>query len=80
MNELHDAVLIRDNFTCVLCGQTEGKIQTDHIKPFSLYPELRLDINNGQTLCQSCHAIKNSQDMRLIRKEASHLWKKCLTE
>lgn len=24
-------------------------------KDFALHPELRLDINNGRTLCKSCH-------------------------
>lgn len=50
-----DKVLKRDNYTCVLCGQWGGNLNTDHIKPFSLYPELRLDLNNGRTLCADCH-------------------------
>ena len=49
-------VFKRDNFKCVLCGDKKGgNIEADHIKDFALYPELRLDINNGRTLCKSCH-------------------------
>lgn len=39
---------------CVLCGSKE-RLEADHIRPRSLYPELKLDINNGRTLCRDCH-------------------------
>lgn len=44
-----------DDYTCVLCGVKGGDLQADHIKPFSLYPELRLQLSNGRTLCKPCH-------------------------
>lgn len=49
------AVFIRDNFTCIWCGKKDKTIQADHIKPFSLFPELRFAIDNGRTLCHDCH-------------------------
>ena len=56
------AVFERDSFTCVWCGDKGGKgrgksviLHADHIKPFSLFPELRLAIDNGRTLCYDCH-------------------------
>lgn len=49
------AVFERDDYTCVLCGKRGGELHPDHIKPFSLFPDLRLEISNGRTLCAPCH-------------------------
>lgn len=38
--------------TCAVCGGTE-KLQVHHKKPFHLHPELELDQNNLETLCES---------------------------
>ena len=53
------SVFIRDGRRCVLCKST-NKIEADHIKPFALFPELRLDVNNGRTLCHECHKNTDS--------------------
>ena len=47
-------VLERDDYQCTSCG-SEHYLEVDHIKPYSLFPELRYDINNGRVLCHSCH-------------------------
>lgn len=60
-------VFKRDDFTCQFCGEKEkvsGKLEADHIKPFYLYPELRLSVDNGRTLCKECH-----------KKTDTYLWK-----
>jgi len=51
-------VFKRDGWTCVLCDYRSHKpkdIHADHVKPFSLFPELRLNVDNGRTLCVDCH-------------------------
>ena len=55
-----NAVFERDNFTCIWCGQIGRKLHADHIKPFALFPELRFAIDNGRTLCITCHKKTNT--------------------
>ena len=51
-----EAVFKRDNYRCSWCGDNGGgNLNADHIKPFCDYPELRLAIDNGRTLCEDCH-------------------------
>lgn len=54
------AVFQRDNYTCQICKLRNGNGKTiylnaDHIKPFSLFPDLRFELSNGRTLCLECH-------------------------
>lgn len=49
------AVFSRDKYTCQYCGQEGGRLNAHHIKEWAKYPEFRLDLNNGLTLCIECH-------------------------
>lgn len=54
--EWRKAVFERDGYACVECGDASGgNLHADHIKQFAYYPELRLEVSNGRTLCVPCH-------------------------
>ena len=63
------SVFERDNYTCVHCGKRGTKLNADHIKPFSLFKELRFDINNGRTLCLECHYKTNTYGSKMLKYE-----------
>ena len=49
---------------CQCCGAKPPKVvlHVDHIKPRSRFPELELDINNLQVLCEDCNLGKSNKD------------------
>lgn len=54
------SVFERDGYRCQECGAksvngNRVRLEADHIKQFATHPEFRFDINNGRTLCESCH-------------------------
>ena len=71
------SVFERDGYTCIWCQRKGGLdyntkervvLNADHIKPFSLFPELRLAIDNGRTLCKDCHKTTDTYGWNLINK------------
>jgi hypothetical protein len=49
------SVFKRDNFICQKCELSGGYLIAHHINNFADFPELRLAIDNGVTLCKKCH-------------------------
>ncbi len=68
------SVFERDNYTCQKCDARSGNgkeiiINADHVKPFSKFPKLRLDTNNGRTLCIDCHKETDTYGFRVNLKK-----------
>jgi 5-methylcytosine-specific restriction endonuclease McrA len=72
----------RDNHTCIWCGKVGGRLNADHIKPFSkimeenniksleqaLLCEDLWNTDNGRTLCFECHKQTDNY-LRRYKKE-----------
>ena len=62
------SVFERDGYMCVIGKKEHGdRLQADHIKPFSLFPELRFELSNGRTLCIDCHKKTDTYGGRIIK-------------
>lgn len=53
-NDWSNKVRKRDSYKCQICG-IDRKTVAHHIFSYSDYPELRVDVGNGITLCRQCH-------------------------
>ena len=47
----------RDGYLCQMCKVDGKRLNAHHHKPWSLFPELRYELDNGITLCQCCHIL-----------------------
>lgn len=49
-------VFARDGYACQVCGKDRGgDLVAHHLDSWADFPESRFDINNGVTLCETCH-------------------------
>ena len=60
-NNWRKAVFVRDSFTCQICRCVGVYLEAHHIKSFAKFPDLRLEISNGVTLCKKCHMNVDKQ-------------------
>lgn len=66
-------VFERDGYTCDKCYQVGGKLEAHHLAPYHSHPELRVDVTNGVTLCQSCHHAFHNEYGRVNFTAADYL-------
>jgi hypothetical protein len=66
----------RDDYMCLTCGQYGKSLEVHHIRNFSEFSDIRLDTNNGITLCKQCHkkyhakyGVRNNNFLQLIEFE-----------
>ena len=64
--EWRTSVFKRDKYTCTDCETKGGILHAHHILDWANHPELRYDINNGSTLCTSCHSKQHPNIQKLI--------------
>lgn len=58
----------RDNYACKKCGETDRKqLEAHHVKHRNAFPEFQFDLDNGITLCLTCHAREHERDSRSHR-------------
>jgi 5-methylcytosine-specific restriction endonuclease McrA len=61
-------VMARDAMTCQICGSHDD-LHAHHIFSRRKFPLLRSNVDNGVTLCSSCHpkwhAMKNSEGKQI---------------
>lgn len=60
------AVFIRDNHCCQRCDSRRD-LRAHHIYPWADYPDLRWTVENGITLCATCHKMLHD----LLRQSAN---------
>ncbi len=56
--------LVKYGNRCACCGRTAASgatLHVDHIKPRSSYPQLQLDLDNLQVLCDLCNLGKSNK-------------------
>lgn len=58
----------RDNYTCQICGKNHCMIHAHHIIPKRDNKDLMLDIDNGITLCKSCHEKTYGKEELFVKK------------
>lgn len=64
--EWRKSVRDRDGWRCKMAnGDCLGKVVAHHILPWSKFPELRYEVNNGITLCRFHHPRKRVDEMKL---------------
>lgn len=67
--EIQKAVFKRDDYTCKYCGKRGGKLEVDHVIPFSKGGSD--DLSNLVTSCRHCNAQKHDKTLEEFMK-----WKK----
>lgn len=60
------SVFERDDYTCQICGVHGGCLHADHIVPFSVDIDKRFDLENGRTLCVTCHKETDTYGAKVL--------------
>lgn len=73
--EFHKMVVERDGYICSVCFKDfaypmffdenglNQYVCADHIKTKGSHPELKLETDNGRTICKPCHTLRHSKGL-----------------
>lgn len=61
------------NYTCQICFKRGGELQTHHVKPVVLYPELAYDFDNLASVHDHCHRKHHSKTGEMRRGKGFRL-------
>jgi 5-methylcytosine-specific restriction endonuclease McrA len=64
------ARVIRRDGACVVCGTRKSR-QAHHMNSYSYFPEERYDVDNGITLCKTCHTKFHCDYKRSFRQKCT---------
>ena len=81
-NRIWRIQVIRRDGVCKICGTRKSR-QSHHLNSASFFPDERFDINNGVTLCYSCHMNFHNNFKRSYRTKCTKYdWDNfiCLTD
>jgi hypothetical protein len=59
-------VFEKDKYQCLFCGN-KNNLEADHILPYSRFPEKKYDLDNGRTLCHSCHKATETYGKKSVK-------------
>jgi hypothetical protein len=59
-------VMLRDDFTCVKCGDKTTELQIDHLFYTKGALPWEYPLNALQTLCRNCHETKSEMEGRIV--------------
>jgi hypothetical protein len=62
------AVYERDNHTCQICWANHCEVSAHHIIPQRTNQDLILDVNNGITMCRTCHELTYGKEKLFIEE------------
>ena len=64
LQRIRERVLLRDEYTCQVCGRVTRHLEVDHITPLSMGgSESRWSDINRQSICKEpCHRLKSERE------------------
>ena len=66
------AVLNRDDYTCQFCNVRGGTLEAHHIDSWKEHKSDRFNVDNGVTLCKTCHKAYHKACHKKWENEVNH--------